>query len=277
MAQPQQSSGLIQSPLGQQIVEAISFGEALLLVGELGSGIEQWPEAIAAHFGSTLRVAIAVYKGSVKLWLQTVAKAWDIPIDDGDDEKPRSLGVDQLWGEIGLNVSDRHLLIVPEAQRLPASVRYRLLDVLGGGCRIVALAPMNPGRDFYLELLEIELPLPSEAEVRAAMQAEAQRLGLALERSQFAALEPIAGRNPKLARRAIQRRRLGLEQQQEHRQYVVIMPILIALLFSFAVVRFVGLGTNNRGLYITGGICLVVAMALKQLGQVKGARKRLGQ
>jgi hypothetical protein len=55
------------------------------------------------------------------------------------------------------------------------------------------------------------------------------------------------------------------------------MPILIAALFAFAVVRFVGLGTGNKGLYITGGVCLVAAMALKQLGQVKGARKRLGQ
>jgi hypothetical protein len=30
-------------------------------------------------------------------------------------------------------------------------------------------------------------------------------------------------------------------------------------------------------LYITGGVCLVSAMALKQLGNVRGARKRLGQ
>jgi len=44
-----------------------------------------------------------------------------------------------------------------------------------------------------------------------------------------------------------------------------------------AIVRFIGLGTGNRGLYIMGGVCLVIAMALKQLGNVRGARKRLGQ
>jgi len=70
---------------------------------------------------------------------------------------------------------------------------------------------------------------------------------------------------------------LGIQQQTEHTQYLVIMPILIAALFAFAVVRFVGMGTGNKGLYITGGVCLVAAMALKQLGHVKGARKRLGQ
>ncbi|MBD2079729.1 hypothetical protein [Leptolyngbya sp. FACHB-17] len=60
------------------------------------------------------------------------------------------------------------------------------------------------------------------------------------------------------------------------------MPILVAALFSFAVVRFVGrgtnnMGTNNKGLYITGGVCLTVGMALKQLGRVSGTRRKLGQ
>jgi hypothetical protein len=67
------------------------------------------------------------------------------------------------------------------------------------------------------------------------------------------------------------------QDKPEHTNYVVIMPIIIAALFSFAVVRFIGMGTGNKGLYITGGVCLVSAMALKQLGNVRGARKRLGQ
>ncbi len=36
------------------------------------------------------------------------------------------------------------------------------------------------------------------------------------------------------------------------------------MLFAFAVVRFVGMGTNNKTLYIIGGICMIAAMALKQ-------------
>ncbi|MGL6338519.1 MAG: hypothetical protein ACRC80_05180, partial [Waterburya sp.] len=42
---------------------------------------------------------------------------------------------------------------------------------------------------------------------------------------------------------------------------MVIMPVIIAMLFSFAVVRFIGMGTGNKGLYITGGVYLVSAMA----------------
>jgi hypothetical protein len=49
------------------------------------------------------------------------------------------------------------------------------------------------------------------------------------------------------------------------------------MLFSFAVAEFVGLGTGNKRLYIIGGVCLVAGMALKQLGGVRGARKRFGQ
>jgi hypothetical protein len=110
------------------------------------------------------------------------------------------------------------------------------------------------------------------------MEAEAQRQGLNLSKSQLAELQPLAGRNPMLARKIIRNEKLGLKQDKpEHTQYVVIMPVIIAMLFSFAVVRFIGMGTGNKGLYITGGVCLVSAMALKQLGNVRGARKRLGQ
>ena len=127
-------------------------------------------------------------------------------------------------------------------------------------------------------MLEIELELPSARAIREVMEAEALRQGLNLSKSRLAALQPLAGRNPMLARKVIRNEKLGLKQDKpEHTQYVVVMPIIIAALLSFGIVRFVGLGTGNRGLYITGGCCLVAGMALKQLGSVRGARKRLGQ
>ena len=81
-----------------------------------------------------------------------------------------------------------------------------------------------------------------------------------------------------LARKIIKNEKLGLKQDKpEHTQYVVIMPILVALLMSFGIIRFVGMGTGNKSLYIFGGVTLVAGMTLKQLGSVRGARKRLGQ
>ena len=123
-----------------------------------------------------------------------------------------------------------------------------------------------------------ELELPSARAIREVMEAEALRQGLNLSKSRLAALQPLAGRNPMLARKIIRNEKLGLKQDKpEHTQYVVVMPIIIAALLSFGIVRFVGMGTGNKGLYITGGGCLVAGMALKQLGSVRGARKRLGQ
>lgn len=63
----------------------------------------------------------------------------------------------------------------------------------------------------------------------------------------------------------------------KHTNYVVIMPLNIAMQFGFVVVRFTGMGTGNKGLYITDVMCLVTGMALKQLANVKGVRKKLGQ
>jgi hypothetical protein len=48
--------------------------------------------------------------------------------------------------------------------------------------------------------------------------------------------------------------------KSKYTNYVVIMPVIIAMLFSFAVVMFIGMGTGNKGLYITGGVCLVSAL-----------------
>ena len=128
-------------------------------------------------------------------------------------------------------------------------------------------------------MLEIELELPSDKLIRETMQTEAERMGMQLSKSRLAELQPLAGRNPMLAKKVIRNERLGLNQKAspQHTQYVVIMPILIACLMAFGVVRFIGMGTKNKSLYIFGGVALIAGMTMKQLGQVRGARKRLGQ
>lgn len=195
-----------------------------------------------------------------------------------EDERDRPLTVDALKQEILENAGEDTLLIFPEAKRLTTSIRYWIEDMISAGAKVVCFAVANPGKDIFLDMLEIELSLPSDAHIRLVMAAEAQRQGLEISKSKLAELQPLAGRNPMLARKIIKQEKLGIKQDKpEHTNYVVIMPVIIAMLFSFAVVRFIGMGTGNRGLYITGGVCLVSAMALKQLGNVRGARKRLGQ
>jgi hypothetical protein len=263
----------------EKVCMALRSGHSVLVLGEVGMGSVELAQLLYEELLGEFQVALAIYKGSGKKFFQTIADQLDIPTEVEDDSgKVKALTMDALKEEIAQNVGEDTLLIFPEAKRLTTGVRYWLEDAIASGARVVCFAVANPEKDIFLDLVEIELELPDDARIREVMQLEAQRQGLSISRSRLAQLQPLAGRNPMLAKKVIRNEKLGLKQEKvEHSQYIVIMPVIIAALFSFAVVRFVGLGTGNRGLYITGGVALVAAMALKQLGQVRGARKRFGQ
>jgi hypothetical protein len=254
------------------------------VLGEYGSGKDALADGLLSELGDEFNCAIASYKGSLKSLLVEIAEGLDVPTTEpkynklGDEIGEKAMTADGLKKAIAENANERTLLILPESQRLPASLRYWLEDLLDLGVLMACFGVANPKRDVFLKLLEVELGLPSDSHIREVMEEEAKRQGLNLDRSRLAALQPLAGRNPMLARKVIRNEKLGLNKQAkpEHTQYVVVMPVIIAMLFSFAVVRFIGMGTGNKGLYITGGVCLVAGMALKQLGGVRGARKRLG-
>ncbi len=194
-----------------------------------------------------------------------------------DNGRERNLTVEEIKEAILDAVNDEYLFILPSANRLPTSIRYFLEDCKSNGLTICAIANNNPSKDIFLELLEIELKLPEDKAIREIMKAEASKLGLEISNSKMAELQTYAGKNPMLARKVIKNHKLGLNKQQkpEHTQYLVIMPILIAILMSFGIIRFIGMGTGNKGLYIFGGVTLVAGMTLKQLGSVRGANKRL--
>lgn len=198
---------------------------------------------------------------------------------DGEPVGERQFTADQLKEEIAANVGESTLLIITESQRVPASVRYWLEELLVVRVKLVMFAVTNPMKDIFLNLIEIELGLPKDAEIRAVMDNEAKRMGLELSRSRLAELQSMAGRNLLLARKVIQEEALGIDKNRkpQHTQYVVIMPVIIAALMSFGVIRFIGMGTGNKALYIFGGASLVAGMTLRQLGSVRGARKRFGQ
>jgi hypothetical protein len=257
-----------------QVCEAVRANHSVLVLGEAGMGVGEFAQALYEELLGDFQAALATYKGSLKKFFTAVAFQLDIPTEN---ENGRGMTVEQLKEEIGANCSDGTLLIFPEAKRLTTSIRYWLEDLMANGVVVVCFAAANPGRDIFLEMLEIELELPSDRHIREVMEEEAKKAGLNLNSSRLAALQPLAGRNPMLARKVIRNEKLGLNKQKpEHTQYVVVMPVIIAALFAFAVVRFVGMGTGNKGLYIVGGVALVSAMALKQLGYVRGARRKLG-
>jgi len=266
------------------ICEAIAQGSPCIVLGETGL-FDALPKEVARHHESEYVVALAVYKGSGKKFFQSIAQQLDIPTTEmkydrqGEPTGEKDMTMDVLKEEILQNVCPETLLVSPEAKRLTTGIRYWLEDLMEAGVRLVCFAAHNPARDIFLEMLEIDLQLPSDRAIRAVMAEEAQRQGMSLSKSRLAQLQPLAGRNPMLARKVVRNEKLGLNQvsNPEHTQYLVIMPIVLAGLMTFSLVRFIGMGTQNKSLYIFGGAALVVSMAMKQLGQVRGARKRLGQ
>ncbi len=231
-------------------------------------------ELLAGEFS----IAMATYKGSGKKFFQQIAEQLDMPTEIEDDKgKIKQLTLDQLKEEIALNIPTDALLLLPEAKRLTTGIRFWLEDLIEAGCRVCCFAVANPNRDIFVEMIEVELELPSDRTIRSAMEEEAAKLNLNLTPARLSQLQPLAGRNPMLARKVVRQEKLGINQTVEHRQYLVMMPLILAALFSFAVIRYVGIGTGNKNWQIFGGISLTVAMAAKQLGRVEGAKKRLGQ
>ncbi len=268
----------------EKVCHAVNNGHSVLVLGEYGSGINGFADALLGEMAEDFNCAIASYKGSLKKFLVSLAEALDIPTSEpkynnnGDEVGEKALTADGLKEEIACNVGDETLLIIPDSQRLPASLRYWLEGLLDNGINLVMFAVANPRRDVFLRLLEVELSLPSDLEIREVMRKEARRLGLSLSRSELANLQSQAGRNQMLARKVIRATALGINNKKpEHSQYLDISPIIISGLMALGIVRFIGMGTGNKGLYIVGGVALILGLIFKQLGQVKGAKKRLGQ
>ncbi|MFN9174868.1 MAG: hypothetical protein ACK58N_10265, partial [Synechocystis sp.] len=238
-----------------------------------GQGLNALAEEIYHQIDSRL-VALACYKGSLKNFFKAIATQLDVPTEN---EKGSGLSVDVLKDEILMNVGEDTVFVFPEAQRLTTSIRYWLEDCMEQGVTIACFGTHNPNRDIYLHCGVINLGLPEQKTIRQIMRDEAIAVGWEVSDEKLADLEPLAGRNPMLARKVVRNAKHGMVKTPEHTQYVTVMPIVIAALFAFAVVRFVGLGTGNRALYIMGGVSLVAAMGLRQLGNVRGSRKVLGQ
>lgn len=233
------------------------------------------PQQVWDYFSGEMDVAIATYKGSGKKFFVLIAEQLDIPTET---DEGKAMSMDALKDEIALNVNESTLLIFPEAKRLTTGIRYWLEDLMSNDVKVCCFAVTNPGRDIFLKMIEIGVELPSDKAIRETMKAEAERLGLELKESRLAALQPLAGRNPLLAKKTIQREALGMNPDKvEHGQYLDISPLIGAFLCTLGVLRFIGRGTGNKSLYIIGGIAIMLAMCLRYLGKIGARQRKFGQ
>ncbi len=242
--------------------------------------MDEAASAIEHQLEGEFTIAKAVYKGSAKIFFQTIANGLGIETtvpklnSKGEEIGEKPMAIDEMMEEIALNFPADGLLIFPESKRLTTKIRYWLEDL---NCRICCFAVVNPNRDIFLDMVEIELALPDDRTVRSAMESEARAIGLNLKEARFSELQSYAGRNVAAARKIIREEKLGLTKNPSHNQYLDISPLIMGMFCCVAIVRFIGMGTGNRSLYIIGGIAMMLGLALKYLGRVSGPRRRIGQ
>lgn len=264
--------------------EALRRGESVLVLAEAGLGGSEFATRIVDEFVGELDVAIATYKGSGKKFLQSLAEQLGVDIaepklnKDGEQTGERSLTMDELKESLLDRMNGETLLVFPEAKRLTTGVRYWLEDAIASGVRVCCFAVVNPRRDIFLDMVEIELEPPPERYIREVMRSESLARGLNLSESELADLAPQAGRSPLIARQVIKRKSLGIKDETaSHTQYINVTPLWFAFLAGFAAMKFIGMGTGRKDWQIFGGLAFMILMSLKQLGQIKGTRKKLGQ
>jgi hypothetical protein len=262
-----------------QICAVIQSGHSVLVCGE--GEIGKLANAVAQYFASDWTVAIARYKGSGKQFFKALAEALDVPTveprlnKDGDEIGEKVMTLDQLKEELLQNASADWLIVVPDAKTLTSGICFWLEDAIAAGVRVCGFAPSRLGRSVWAEMVEVELSLPTDAYIRLVMMGEAQRQGLRLSEAQFAALQPLAGRNPNVARKVIRNEALGIRQSKAgHSQYLDISPLVLAGLCCLGILRFIGLGTGDRALYIVGGIAMMAGLSLKYLGKIGNRRQQ---
>ena len=275
-------------PLHQQQIELISQaveqGESLLIIGEQGSGKSTVAAAVKASCQDAFKggIAIVSYSGSIKPFLLSIGIQLNIELtkpkinSKGKEVGEMPMSVDEMKEEIAVNLYSR-LLIIDDAHRLPTSLKLWLEEIHKEGLQVILLSITDPAKGIFLRLGKMELPQPTELQIRNLMQREAIALNLSLSSSQLAALQRRAGKNLMLAKKVIRDESLGINSGVEHRDYVDISPFIMAALASLGVVRFIGLGLGDRTLYMVGGVAMLASISLKYLARgMTRNRRRLG-
>ena len=156
-------------------MDAVRAGNSVIVLGEAGTGKGEFAIALHEEMSNEFTSAIATYKGSIKKFFIAIAMQLGCPTEN-DEGKPMT--VDALKEEILVNSNENTLLIFPESKRLTTSIRYWLEDMISAGARVVCFAVANPGKDIFLEMLEIELELPSDAHIRVVMACRSSTPGI---------------------------------------------------------------------------------------------------
>lgn len=258
----------------EQALAAVENHRSILVIGGPGAGKTTIGEEIKNKLSETHTVAMVSYSGGSKELLIDICEQLDVPTEevigqdkDGED-RTKPLTAEGLRRALLKEIpNDKTILICDDANRWPVSLRYWLESLLRKGAVLLLLADNPPSKDVFLKVPRITIAPIASTEIRSMMIQAAEKANLRLSTAEIADLEQRCGGNPALANRVISEHLLGIgeEQGSDHRQYVDGTPFVLAAFTVFGIVRFIGLGMNDRTLYIIGGICTLMAIALKTI------------
>lgn len=182
--------------------------------------------------------------------------------------EPEKTTVEMLKEAIAESANGQ-ILWVKNAQRLPLSLRFWLFDT---DFKLVLQCDRHPKKDVFLDCIALEVPRLNQSEIIEAFHAEAIAVGVIIPRKRIQQLASGCNGNRSQIRSLVRREKLGLEPDYKLQSgdYLDISPLLLSGLAGFGVLRFMGLATGDRNLYIIGGICMMLGMSFKYLSKFGG-------
>lgn len=249
----------------QEIIRAITAGLSVLVIGKEGAGKTTLATTIIQEVRGFHNIAIANYRGALKTTLTKLAKELNIHTSMTTPKgRQKRLTVEELKKEIYLNSDRNTLIVIDDAERWPASLRYWLEELQEKGVVLLVLTIRDSKKDLFIRLFKIKLPKPSPEEIRELIEKEAYRSNVRLNSKDMPLLEQRANFNPMLAINAVHQFKCGqLEDLGKEPKYVDISPFVNGILTVLVVIRLSASGLSADSICTIGAMVVVLTIALR--------------
>jgi ABC-type dipeptide/oligopeptide/nickel transport system ATPase subunit len=247
-----------------RIKASLLANSSILVAGEEGSGKSVLANAVVKGLQDEGFTVAYVEPATPKQMLLEIAYQLEV---ETQNLEGKALNTEQLKRAIANQLeSATSFLVIDDVHTCDTKFRMWLKQLRREKAPMLLLATDPPKKDVFIRIPRIELkPLPEYA-IREIMEQAALERGISLNNAELSKLQERAGGNPMLAIRAIEEEYLGLDVEGgDHHRYIDATPLILLAGVAFVVIRFIGLGKNDKALYIFGGIAAAIFLGISRL------------